>query len=58
MNWNQKMIRNQKLNWNQTIKLSKTNRNTVLYCLKENKYVEKHKNIGTNKIVKGSIFIS
>ena len=41
------------MNWNQTMKLSKMNRNTVLHRLKENKFVETHKKIDVNETVKG-----
>ena len=45
------------MNWNQTMKLSKINRNKVLHFLKENKLVETHNNIGVNEMVKGSRLI-
>ena len=48
---------NKKMNWNQTMKQSKTNINTVLHCLKENTSVETHNNLGVNEIVKGSRLI-
>ena len=47
---------NQTMNWNQTMKLSRINRNTVLHCLKKNKLVETHKKLGVNGTVRGSIF--
>ena len=34
--------------WNQTMKLSKINRNTVLHCLKDNVFLETHKKLGVN----------
>ena len=34
------------------MKLSKIDKNTVLNCLKENKFVETHKNLGVNEMVK------
>ena len=34
------------------------NRNTVLNFLKENKFVENHKKLILNEMVKGSIFIT
>ena len=53
-----KNICNQTMNWNQTMKLCKINiNNTVLHWLKENKFVETHKNLGVNEMVKGFILI-
>ena len=48
---------NQIMNWNQKIKLYKINRNSVLHCLKENKFVDTHKQLSVNEMVKGSRFI-
>ena len=45
------------MNKNQTMKLSKINRNTVFHCLKENKFVETHKELDVNKMVKDSRLI-
>ena len=45
------------MNWNQTMKQSKTNINKVLHCLKENKFVETHNNLGVNEIFKVSRLI-
>ena len=47
------------MNWNQTMKLCKIYiNNTVFHCLEENKFVETHKNIGVNEMVKGSRLIT
>ena len=45
------------MNWNQKMKLSEINKNTVFHFLEKNKFVETHKNPGVNEMVKGSIFI-
>ena len=50
-------IWNQTMNWNLITKLSKININTVFHCLKGNKFVETHKKLGMNEIVKGSRLI-
>ena len=46
------------MNWNQTMKLYKINGNTVLHCPKDNKFVETHKKLGVNEMVKGSKLIT
>ena len=45
------------MNWNQTMKLSKINKNIVFHCLKENTLVETHNNLGVNEMAKGSRLI-
>ena len=45
------------MNWNQTMKLSNINRNTVLYCLNKNKFVETHKKLSVNEMFKGYTLI-
>ena len=50
-------IWNKRINWNQKMKLSKINRNTVLHCLKANKFIETWKKIGVNEMVKNSRLI-